>query len=207
MSLCHIAAPFPLHNPVKADGLTSSAPSAANEVRTPRPGVRHTATCPALSYTPHLHTPMRLPPLSPVPSALQTPRTRPTSFFVVQITDFDEFRIRGLLVHLGARCVCVPVFLYSYACWSTCFVLPPPPPPLFCPPSSHRHLIPVFREMCVFWKCVWKCPQDGECGSRVGRKHSPKHPPPCQNHCPCSLVYACFIFRAWLLLKPRSKPA
>jgi hypothetical protein len=110
VSLCHIAAPFPLHNPAKVAGMTSSAPSAANEVRAPRPGVRYTVTCPALSYTPHLSCtcPHASPPPSPAPSALQTPMTRPISFFVVQITDFDEFRIRGLLVHLCARCVCVP---------------------------------------------------------------------------------------------------
>jgi hypothetical protein len=75
-------------------------------------------------------------PFSPVPSALQTPRARTTSFFVVQITDFDEFRIRGLLVHFGARCVCVPVFLHSRARWSTCFAPPLPPPPLFCLSST-----------------------------------------------------------------------
>jgi hypothetical protein len=37
-------------------------------------------------------------------SALQTPRTSTFSFFFVEITHFDEFRIRGLLVHFGARC-------------------------------------------------------------------------------------------------------
>jgi hypothetical protein len=39
------------------------------------------------------------------------------------------------------------------------------------------YLIPVFRENCVFWKCLWKCPQDGECGSRVC-KNTPQVPPP-----------------------------
>ena len=54
-------------------------------------------------------------------------------------------------------------------------------------PHHHHHcfahlsfrlfLTPVFREICVFWKCVWECPQDGECGSRVGKKHSISTPP------------------------------
>ena len=47
----------------------------------------------------------------------------------------------------------------------------------FAHPSSPLSLIPVFPEICVFWKCVWKCPQDGECGSRVGKKHSTSTPP------------------------------
>jgi hypothetical protein len=125
----------------------------------------------------HPHMPTRLPCLSPVLSALQTPRTSTFSFFFVEITHFDEFRTRGLLVHLGARCVCV--------CLSSCIhvrigrlVLPPPPNHCFAHPSSRLSLIPVFREMCVFWKCVWKFPQDGECGSRVGKKTLQKYPPP-----------------------------
>ena len=46
----------------------------------------------------------------------------------------------------------------------------------FAHPSSPLSLIPAFPEICVFWKCVWKCPQDGECGSRVG-KNTTKAPP------------------------------
>jgi hypothetical protein len=76
----------------------------------------------------------------------------------------------------------VPAFLHSHARWSTCFVLPSPPPPLFCPSLILFVLIPVFREICVFWKCVWKCPQDGECGSRVCKNTPQAPPPPHQNH-------------------------
>jgi hypothetical protein len=93
----------------KALGLNSPAPPASNEVRTLRPGVLHIAVCPALSHAPvHAHTHTHLhPPLSPALSALQISRTSAIHFFVVQITDFNEFRMRGLLVHFGARRVCV----------------------------------------------------------------------------------------------------
>ena len=47
----------------------------------------------------------------------------------------------------------------------------------FAHPSSRLSLIPAFREICVFWKHVWKCPQDGGCGSRVG-KNTPQAPSP-----------------------------
>jgi hypothetical protein len=79
--------------------------------------------------------------------------------------------------------VCVPAFLHSRAHWSTCFVLPSPntTTTFFAHPSFRLSLIPVFREICVFWKCVWKCPQDGECGSRVRNNTPPAPPPPRQN--------------------------
>jgi hypothetical protein len=44
-------------------------------------------------------------------------------------------------------------------------------------PDRHRHPIPVFRENCVFLKCAWKCPQDGERGSRVVKNHYRSAPP------------------------------
>jgi hypothetical protein len=50
---------FSSPQPAKATGLASLAPPTANEARTPCSGVRHTATCPALSYTPHLCTPIK----------------------------------------------------------------------------------------------------------------------------------------------------
>jgi hypothetical protein len=75
----------------------------------------------------------------------------------------------------------VPVFLHSHARWST----PPPHPPThhcFACPSSPLSLIPAFREtfreIFVFWECVWNFPHDGGCGSRVGKTHSLSTPPP-----------------------------
>jgi hypothetical protein len=69
-------------------------------------------------------------------------------------------------------CACLPVF----TCVLVDLFCPPPPttttvlpiPPPVCPSSPHFHF---------FWKCVWKCPQDGECGSRVGKKHYRSIPP------------------------------
>jgi hypothetical protein len=58
-------------------------------------------------------------------------------------------------------------------------VLSPPPQHhhFFAHPSSPLSLIPAFRDICAFWKRAWKCPQDGECGSRA-RKTTPQVCPP-----------------------------
>ena len=85
-------------------------------------------------------------------------------------------------------------------------ILPPPP----ARTTGLSPLLSLDLSLCTKMStrldpvCARKCPQDGESGSRVGRKHSPKHPLPCQNHRPCSLVYACFIFRRSCHQKPPS---
>ena len=158
----------------------ASAPQ--DEVRTPCCGVRRNAMWRSVRCTSHPHIPTRLPCLSSVLSALQTPRTSTFSFFFVEITHFDEFRVRGLLVHFGARCVCVPVFLCSHAHWSTCFVLPSPPPPLFCP--SLIPFVPhprISRNLCLLEMCVEMSTRRRVWVSRV-QKTLHKYPPPCQNH-------------------------
>jgi hypothetical protein len=106
-------------------------------VRTPCCAVRNTAMWRSLRYTPHPHMPTRLPCLSPVRS---TSNTKDQHLFLLLLLRRNHGfrRIQDSWPPGPFRCpvcVCVPVFMCSHACWSTCFVLPPPPPPppLFCP--------------------------------------------------------------------------
>ena len=64
----------------------------------------------------------------------------------------------------------------------------------FASPPLALFFILVFRKNGLFLKCEWKCPQDGECGSRVDKIHSRSTSPPCQNHPVCPLDHACFVF-------------
>jgi hypothetical protein len=63
-------------------GLASPAPSAANEVQTPRPGVRHTATYPALRHPSSTHTHAPSPPFT---SALSTSNTGDQTHFLLRL--------------------------------------------------------------------------------------------------------------------------
>ena len=141
-------------------------------------------------HIPSTHT---HPPPLPFASALSTSNTKDQRFFV-EITHFDEFRIRGLLVHLGARCVCVPVFLYSCACCSACFVLPPPPQPLFRP--SLIPFVPhprISRNMCLLEMCVEMSTRWRVWVSRV-QKTLHKSPPPMPEPSPFPFRPRAFCF-------------
>jgi hypothetical protein len=101
-------------------------------------------------------------------------------------------------------CTCLSVFtcalvdLFCPPLTTTTTVLPIPHS--VCPSSPH------FVKCCVFWKCVWKCPQDGECGSRVGKKHSTSALPPCHNH-PFPLHdHARFVFGRFRRRKAEFRP-
>jgi hypothetical protein len=85
VSLCHVAAPFPLHNPVKADGLASSAPSAANSAErgadTPPWFLPHCCLSRTELHPPSMHTHTPSPPLT---SARSTSNTEDQTHFLLR---------------------------------------------------------------------------------------------------------------------------
>ena len=134
--LCHVAFPFPLCNAVLSL-LTDLR--GCKHVRTPRSGVRHTATWRALSYIYHPHTPTRLPPPSPVSSALQNIEDQPK--IVPHLHTHKFRRIQNLWPPGPFRCpVCVCAVLNVFICVLV---------DLFCPPpTASATVLPLPHSLC-----------------------------------------------------------
>jgi hypothetical protein len=134
--LCHVAFPFPL-----CDAVLSLLTDlhGCKHARTLRSGVRHTATWRALSCIYHPHTPTRLPPPSPVSSALQNIEK---PLVLLSHRSSHKFpRIQNLWPPGPFRCpVCVCAVLNVFICMLV---------DLFCPPpTASATVLPLPHSLC-----------------------------------------------------------